>query len=432
MSNYCFQPMLGFEQLYTSNHSVCFYEKLFSQLDLAGVVEFPRKSDEPTKYEGRKPFSRHNLFRAFIVMKTQRFSQVSQVIDYLENNIAIALVCGFEGGRIPGKDVFYDFLRDTSKDQFDSVLAANTFKMQTLGLVDFENLLVDATPIFANSKLNNPKSFAKNRFAKDNTPAADSNARLGVHTASNDSNNKNYAFFWGYKDHLLLDAKYGLPILNLTMGANTADVKAGEDLVKKAAQLFSLYGKVKNLIGDKAYDSNVFYEAVNNHLGAKVIAPLKVNAKTALFDGHIPVCHAGLTMHRDGHIYRPSGVRFKFSCPYKNVKSKSCPCNHPNFQKSTKNKGCIKWMCIKAANLRNCVDRDSPAFKGLYAKRTGIERYNARFKFLENERAYVRSKPSASAIASISHICLQLTAIVSANSANLKLVRSLAGLKKTG
>jgi len=422
--------MLGYELLYTNNSTTTFYEKLFMELDLSGVEEFPRNSDKPTKHEGRKTTSRHNLFRAFIVMKTQRFKSVSQLLDYLENNIAVALLCGFEFGKIPGKDTFYDFLRCTPQSNFDTVMVANTLEMFDLGLVDFKNLIVDSMPIFANTKLNNPKSFAKNRFSRSKHVAADSTCKLGAHSASNDSNNKDVEFFWGYKDHLLLDAKHGLPIFHLLRPANEADVTVGEDLARHAAKSLNLKGKVRNLIGDKAFDSNPFYEFILKTLGAHVIAPLRSNSKTNIFDGQLPVCDAGLPMHKCGHIYRESGVRFKFTCPFRNSKSKSCPCNHPNFQKNSKNKGCIKYASIKAANLRNCTDRYTPYFKSLYSKRSAIERYNSRFKFLENERASVRNRNSVSAIASISHICLQLTAIVAAKSSNSKLIRSLAAMKK--
>ena len=430
MSKYFFQPMLGFEQLYTSNKTVRYYENLFSELDLSGVEEFPRKSELPATYGGRPPISRHTIFRAFIVMKTQLFAEVSQLLDYLENNIAVALLCGFESGKIPGKDVFYDFLRETPQSAFDSVMISNTLEMAELGLVDFENLALDSMPIFANTKLNNPKSFSKNKFDKNKLPAADSNCRLGIHTASNDSNNKDYKPFWGYKNHVLLDIKHGLPIFAITATANLHDVKAGETLIRHANSLIGLKGKVQHLIGDKAFDSNPFYEAVMNVIGASVIAPLRSNSKINIFDGSIPLCDAGLLMHKCGHIYRESGIRFKFACPFRQSKSKSCPCNHPNFQKDVKNKGCIKYMCIKAANLRNSVDRDSPYFKSLYSKRSAVERYNSRFKYMDNERAYVRSLRSVSAIASISHICLQLTAIIAAKVDNLKLIRSLARLKR--
>ena len=430
MDTYFFQPMLGFEQLYTNNTTVSFYSKIFAELNLSGICEFPRKSDKPTKYEGRKPISRHNLYRSFIVMKTQRFRQVTQLLDYLENNVVVALLCGFEAGRIPGKDVFYDFLHTTPQSELDSVMATQTQTMFDLGLVDYKNLIVDSMPIFANTKLNNPKSFAKNKFKKDQTPAGDSNCKLGVHTASNDNNNKDFEWFWGYKDHLLLDGKYGLPIFNLTLTANTHDVKAGETLVCKATSFLDFGDKVKYLIGDKAYDSNPFYEAIKRTLAAHVIAPLKSNSKTDLFDGATPVCDAGLIMSKSGRIYRDSGIRFKFVCPIGHSKVKSCSCNHPNSHKAVKHKGCIKYKLIKAANLRNCSDRNTSSFKVLYAKRTAIERYNSRFKFLDNEHASVRNKCSVSAIASISHVCLQLTAIVSVKCNNLDLVRSLASLKR--
>jgi transposase len=423
--------MLGFEELYTNNANVSFYSKIFGELDLSGVCEFPRKSTEPTKYEGRKPISRHNIYRAFVVMKTQRFREVSQLLDYLENNIVITMLCGFEGGRIPGKDVFYDFLRDIPKAERDSVIIANTLNMHELGLVDFKDLVEDSMPIFANTKLNNPKSFSKNRFKKSQTPAGDSNCKLGVHSASNDSNNKDFEFFWGYKDHVLLDALYGLPIFNLTLTANTSDVKAGEILARQAEAHIGLKGNVRHLIADKAYDSNPFYEAIKEILGAKVIAPLRSNAKTQLFDGTVPVCEAGLTMHRCGRIYRDSGVRYKFTCPLRGSSDKPCPCNHPNSLKLSKNKGCIKYRLVKAANLRNCTNRDLPSFKRLYAKRSSIERYNSRFKFLDNEKASVRNLNSVSALVSISHVCLQLTAIVSAKDKNFDLIRSLAALKRS-
>lgn len=430
MNNYFIQPMLGFEQLYTSNQAVNFYTKMFSHLDLSSINEFPRKSSKLTKGEGRKTISRHCIYRAFAVMKIQRLREVSQLLDYLENNIAIAMLCGFPGGRIPGKDVFYEFLRHTPKSELYGVMASNVQVMAELELVDCKNLIEDSMPIFANTKLNNAKSFAKNKFNKDRPPAADSDCKLGVYAASNDSCGKNSEWYWGYKDHLLLDAKYGLPIFNVTLPANTHDSKAGEKLILEASSNLPLKGKVKNLICDKAFDSNPFYEFVMDNLGARVIAPLRSNAKIQLYDGSPPLCDAGLKMHKCGSINRVSGIRFKFICPFRNSKNKSCPCNHRNFLKPAKNKGCIKYRLVKSANLRNCTDRASASFKLLYSKRTAIERYNSRFKFLDNEKASVRNINSVSSIVSISHVCLQLTAIVAAKDSNLLLVRSLASLKR--
>lgn len=54
---------------------------------------------------------------------------------------------------------------------------------------------MESTPIKANTKLNNPKSFSKNRFSKDNQPKSDKDCKLGVYSASNDFSDKSYEFF---------------------------------------------------------------------------------------------------------------------------------------------------------------------------------------------------------------------------------------------
>jgi hypothetical protein len=48
----------------------------------------------------------------------------------------------------------------------------------------------------------------------NNQPKADTDCKLGVHTASNQTNEKKYEFYWGYKNHVLVDCISGLPILS--------------------------------------------------------------------------------------------------------------------------------------------------------------------------------------------------------------------------
>lgn len=55
-------------------------------------------------------------------------------------------------------------------------------------LVDTSFIGLDSTPIAANTSQNNPKSFLSNKFKPDNQPKADTDCKLGVHTASNQTN----------------------------------------------------------------------------------------------------------------------------------------------------------------------------------------------------------------------------------------------------
>lgn len=59
------------------------------------------------------------------------------------------------------------------------------------GIIDTSFIGLDSTPIAANSSQNNPKSFLSNKFKPDNQPNADADCKLGVHTASNQTNEKN-------------------------------------------------------------------------------------------------------------------------------------------------------------------------------------------------------------------------------------------------
>ncbi|MDY5991268.1 MAG: transposase, partial [Oscillospiraceae bacterium] len=45
---------------------------------------------------GRKGFPKYALLCAFIVMKCEGFSQITDLVDYLDNNRLIAHYCGFD------------------------------------------------------------------------------------------------------------------------------------------------------------------------------------------------------------------------------------------------------------------------------------------------------------------------------------------------
>lgn len=87
------------------------------------------------------------------------------------------------------------------------------------------------------------------------------------------------------------------------------------------------------------------------------------------------ICEAGLAMHRDGKFSDSGRTRQKFCCPFKRSKSGECPCNHKNWNNGKKNHGCTKYVTIPD-DYRLSIDRDSIAFKSVYALRTECERYH--------------------------------------------------------
>ena len=90
-NNYSIQLTVGFQQLYSNNKSVKFYTNLFSELNLSSIEDYPRKNHSSSN----KPTSNHTLIRAYIVMKSERFTYISNLIYYLYNNHLILIFEAF-------------------------------------------------------------------------------------------------------------------------------------------------------------------------------------------------------------------------------------------------------------------------------------------------------------------------------------------------
>ncbi len=366
------QEILKDVSLFTSQPKAKFYDELFINLDLSCIPT------QNSKF-GRASYSNHSMICAFIVMKCEGFSQISDLHDYLSNNLIIAHYCGFDISReLPSYAKFTRFIREFDNDMFQTIMQSLMLKAADLSLIDLSFIALDATPVKANVSNNNPKSFKKNKFSKAFPPKTDNDCRLGVQTASNQHNEKNYEFYWGYKNHILVDCISGLPICELTTGANVSDSSVTLEILKKANSFLPL--AECSFLADKTYDVKVIYNTVHD------------------------------TYNGDCFI----------DC---------CPCNHKCWNNDKKNRGCTKYVTIPD-DYRLSIDRCSIAFKSVYALRTEAERYNSRFKQAGFERVFVRSGNSVKNLNTIAHISLLSIAIAAVITKKAASYRSVKTLKR--
>lgn len=241
-------------RLFTSQPVAKFYDSLFLNLDLSSVQEYP--------HTGRKGFSNHAMICSFIVMKCEGFSLLTDLVDYLNNNLLIAHYCGFDiTSPLPSYWTFDRFLK-----KFDHSVLSDIMKKQVLALVesdiiDTSFIGLDSTPVFANTSQNNPKSFLKNKFSPDNHPKSDKDCKLGVHSASNQTNEKNYAFYWGYKNHILVDCISGLPFYEVTTTADVHDSSVALDILANTHSFLPV--TECTFLADKGYDVKNIYNQVH-------------------------------------------------------------------------------------------------------------------------------------------------------------------------
>ena len=363
--------------MFTSQRAAAFYDKLFSCLDFT----LPRAAT------GRRGFPKEAMVCAFIVMKCEGFSQITDLADYLDNNRLIAHYCGFNIMEpLPSYWTYDRFLR----------------QLYELGVVDASFVGLDSTPVMANTKQNNPKSFAKSKFSKENRPKSDPDCALGVHSASNQHNERRYEFYWGYKSHVLVDCISSLPLYELTTPANIMDSTVVVDILAAANQILPLQGC--SFLADKGYDAKSIYNTVKSVYDGEAFIPLKKrNSKSKALPAGNLICDAGLAIHKDGKTTDNNRTRQKFCCPFRQSKTDVCPCNHKNWNNGKKNRGCTKYKTIPN-DYRLSIDRGCLCFKRTYALRTECERYNSRFKSTGQERLWVRNGNSAANLNTLAHI----------------------------
>ena len=380
--------------LFTSQSAAAFYDKLFSSLDFT----LPRAAT------GRRGFPKEAMVCAFIVMKCEGFAQITDLVDYLDNNRLIAHYCGFNIMKpLPSYWTYDRFLKKMDNAALKEIMAAQVKKLYEMGIVDASFIGLDSTPVMANTKQNNPKSFAKSKFSKENHPKSDPDCALGVHSASNQHNERRYEFYWGYKSHVLVDCISGLPLYELTTPGNVADSSVAADILAAADQTVSL--KECTFLADKGYDAKIIYNTVKSVYEGEAFIPLNPRGTKdlkALPAGN-PVCAAGFAMHKDGKTTGNNRTRQKYCCPFRQSKTGVCPCNHKNWNNGKKNRGCTKYKTVPN-DYRLSIDRSCLYFKRTYALRTECERYNSRFKSTGQERLRVRNGASAANLNTLAHI----------------------------
>lgn len=363
-------------------------------------------------------------------MKCECFSCITDLVDYLNNNLIIAHYCGFNILKsLPSYWTFDRFIRTIDNELLKKLMQSQVIKLSELGIIDTSFIALDSTPISANTKQNNPKSFAKNKFSKNNQPKSDNDCGLGVHTASNQHNERNFEYYWGYKNHVLVDCITGLPISEITTTANVADSSVALNVLSQTNSFISI--KECTFLADKGYDVKTIYNSVKELYNGECVIPLnKRNTKNPkkLSTGH-PICEAALAMHKDGKFSNNGRTRQKYCCPFKRSKSGFCPCNHKNWNNGKKCRGCTKYVTLPD-DYRLSIDRECVSFKKIYALRTEAERYNARFKQTGQERLWVHGINATRNLNTIAHIALLAVAHATVVTKSSCSYRSLKSVKR--
>ena len=216
---------------------------------------------------GRKPFSQKSLLKAIIFKNLTGIPTLTDLSIALKNNPSAAVRCGFNILKpLPSVERFSEFLRNKNNNALQKIRIQLVHKLNSMGLIRGNYVSIDSCPQTAKVKENNLKTNVKDRFNKERILKGDPDARLGIMVTFSKSK-KEISYFWGYRNHVVIDAKEELPVWETTKPANVQDSVMFIpifDLIQK-----EFHFDIHAVMADGIYDSASILNYIIDTLKAK-------------------------------------------------------------------------------------------------------------------------------------------------------------------
>ena len=313
------------------------------------------------RWTGRPGWSLRALWRAYIAGYTLGLPTTNALVRRLQDDPALREVCGFTGGALPSRWTFNRFVSRLSHhaDAVERVLAALTDRLHEL-LPDFgKGLALDASTVRSWSNPDKPRI---------SDPEASWTGKAGR------GKNKT-TWYWGYKLHLIVDAKYELPVTATVTTASPHDSTEFQPLLRKARELHA-WLRPSYVTADAGYDGKRAYEFVVREMQSVPIIKLRRTKRTEYESPDIadedgtPRCLGGQEMTFLGHT-ADGNLRY------------ACPAGGCHLRAKREVVYCDATAEIDpTADLRRfaLIPRKSPRWHELYSTRQSVERCFSRLK----------------------------------------------------
>jgi len=370
----------------------------------------------PHNYQFGRPGTDPNIMlRAFIYRCLRGLGTLSDLNYSLRENPSLSEAIGLDPFRpAPSIERFSRWLRSTPNETLQSVRFALVLGLVDRGALHGTIVALDSTAILSPVKENNLKTTVADRFNKHRYPKTDPEARLGVYRCYMASKTQKIRYFWGYRNHALVDFESELPLWEETHPANYHEIHCAIPLLEAASK--KLRVPIKVVCGDSGYDAEKLLTYIIEQLHARpVIAPnarhqpkpgFRVKGKVVLCPADLPMVHKGrMTPKRTGITYT------QYSCPLHYSKAMRqkyllCPANHPKFLSQ---KGC-NHLLRHTPSYRSRIPYGSTEFTADYKKRTSVERTFARLLSITMQEPTIRGLLSTRNHCTIAHITVLLIA----------------------
>ena len=342
--------------------------------ELCVILENERKN-------GRNDYPVRTMLNLIYAMKIFGHRSVESFRRELSRNSQLRIACGLSEGKykycgdrkhlVPPARVFTGFLNKLKKHQkeLDKIFEDNV-KFMYEKLEDFgKDCAVDGKYLdtYANQ-------FHKSKANKETDGRAEHEAKPSCKTYYMKDGTTKKEWHYGFRAHIICDAKYGLPLKYKVTPANNSEQKELDNMIKEMANNDEKYKleKMKNMMADAGYDNGERNKKLKQEYDINPIVDIKHVWK---IDGYREVENQMLAYNEDGEVFLILELG-----KYEKLKYLGYDKGNESLRYGRYSKGKKVYRVPLSTDYRifTPIARDSKKFKTKYKMRTEVERLNGR------------------------------------------------------
>ena len=336
---------------------------------------------ENERKNGRDDYPVRTMLNLIYAMKIFGHRSVESFRRELLRNSQLRVVCGLSEGKykycgdrkhlVPPARVFTGFFNKLEKHQaeLDKIFEDNV-KFMYENVEDFgKDCAADGK--YLDSYAN---QFHKSKAKKENDGRAEHEATSSCKTYYMKDGTTKKEWHYGFRAHILCDAKYGLPIKHKVTPANNSEQKELDNMLEEMAQSEERYKleKMENLMADAGYDNGERNRKLKEEYNINPVMDIRHMWKE---DKYREVENQMLAYNEEGEVFLILDTDKYEKLKYLGYDKENQALRYGRYEKGKK---VYRVPLSTDYRIFTPVARDSKKFKTKYKMRTEVERLNGR------------------------------------------------------